>query len=66
MPKTISYHHYRKSRNRGTTIDPRSHSRDMEIPENSMDRSKRNSSWKGHPNQSSYQRCLLCSNYSLV
>eukprot|EP00978_Attheya_sp_CCMP212_P026582 scaffold87686_cov48-Attheya_sp.AAC.1 len=66
MPKEIYHIHHRKSSNRATTMDPRSHPRDMDIPEDPMDRSKRNSSRQGNSNQPSYQRCLICPNYRLV
>eukprot|EP00978_Attheya_sp_CCMP212_P023666 scaffold72964_cov58-Attheya_sp.AAC.2 len=51
---------------RGTTMDLRHHSRDMEIPEDPMDRSKQNSSRQGNSNQPSYQRCPIFLNYHLV
>eukprot|EP00978_Attheya_sp_CCMP212_P036933 scaffold170818_cov65-Attheya_sp.AAC.1 len=56
----------RKSSNWGTTMDPRSHPRDMEIPEDQMDCSKQNSSRQGNFNQPSDQRCLICPNFRLV
>eukprot|EP00978_Attheya_sp_CCMP212_P022687 scaffold68115_cov70-Attheya_sp.AAC.5 len=67
MPKEISHiHQHQKSSHRGTTMDPRHHSRDMEIPEDPMDCSNRNSSRQGNSNQPSYQRHPIFPNDCLV